>query len=277
MEKEPLFSIITVVYNDGDNLEKTMNSIAAQHCKDYEFIVIDGGSKDHSLAVIKKFESIISFWISEADTGIYDAMNKGIKAAKGKYLHFLNAGDAYFAPDTLGEVKEKVQASSPIEIVYGKTIYQGNNSYNIKGRKLNYLDAYFSIPFCHQSMFFARSLFKELGSYETNYTYAADYAWMSQYINKRKKLNFTAFIDLPISVYMDGGASFINRKKVVAERKRIAREYFPRLPYYTFLLFIPFIQLKNFLLQIMIRLEIIDYYRRAKHLLSLSFQNTKSE
>lgn len=265
MKEQPPFSIITVVYNDADNLEKSIKSLIGQSIKDYEYIVIDGGSSDSTLEVIKKYESHISYWKSEKDKGIYDAMNKGIKAAKGKFIHFLNAGDTYSGPDLLQSVYKEMANFSAVEIFYGKTIYKGDGSFNIKGNKLNFWNVYFSIPFCHQSMFFKKSLFEENGLYDTTYKFAADYAWMSKYLEMRKDFRCIKFIDKPISVYLDGGASFVNIEKVIGERKRIARSYFPPLPYFAFLFFTPFIHVKTFLLKVMIRMQILSHYRRIKH------------
>ena len=89
----PLISIITVVYNNRDHLQKTLNSIFAQKNKNYELIIIDGGSNDGTLDIIKKNNSKIDFWISESDKGIYDAFNKGMKYSSGDYLGFVNSDD----------------------------------------------------------------------------------------------------------------------------------------------------------------------------------------
>lgn len=102
--KKPTLSIITVVYNDAANFEKTIDSIKSQHFNDYELVVIDGKSSDGTIDIIKKEEKNIQYWISETDLGIYDAMNKGIKAASGEYIHFLNAGDTYSDPYALQDI-----------------------------------------------------------------------------------------------------------------------------------------------------------------------------
>lgn len=275
MEKQVLFSIITVVYNDADNLEKSVISLIGQSCKDFEFIVIDGGSTDRTTEIIRKYQGHITFWVSEKDKGIYDAMNKGIKAAKGEFLHFLNAGDTYSGPGLLQMVAKKYHKFPSMEVFYGKTIYKGEGSHNIKGKEVNYRNVYFSIPFCHQSMFFKRSLFEENGLYDTSYKYAADYAWMCKYLRGRDSLGNLGYIDQPVSVYLDGGASFLNMEKVIEERKRIAKNYFPSHIYYVFIAFSPFLQVKNLLLKLMVRLRIINHYRRAKHRLKLSVSSNQ--
>src|SRR6266498_2998001 len=88
-----MISIITVVLNMKDGLERTVRSVAGQTYSDIEFVVIDGGSTDGTLDLIKKYEDKISYWSNEKDEGIYDAMNKGLRKAKGDYVWFLNAGD----------------------------------------------------------------------------------------------------------------------------------------------------------------------------------------
>ena len=88
-----ILSVITINYNNAEGLNRTIQSIDTQTWKEFEYIVIDGASNDGSIDVIKRFESIIDLWISEPDTGVFNAMNKGIKKAKGDYLLFLNSGD----------------------------------------------------------------------------------------------------------------------------------------------------------------------------------------
>ena len=93
--RKPLFSIITVVYNNQKYLEETIQSVLGQSFKNYEYIIIDGGSKDNTLDVIKKYEQYIDYWISEKDKGIYDAFNKGMSLCKGDYIGIVNSDDVY--------------------------------------------------------------------------------------------------------------------------------------------------------------------------------------
>ena len=94
-KKEPLFSIITVVYNGEKFLEKTIASVVNQSCKNFEYIIIDGGSTDKSLDIIRKYEKKIDYWVSEKDNGIYDAFNKGMIVSKGEFIGFINSDDIY--------------------------------------------------------------------------------------------------------------------------------------------------------------------------------------
>ncbi|MGL5637387.1 MAG: glycosyltransferase, partial [Bacteroidales bacterium] len=98
---KPLFSIITVTYNAGNLLIPTMDSISAQTYKDYEYIIVDGCSKDHTLSLIESRKREITTFLSEPDKGIYDAMNKALRLATGEYILFMNAGDTLHSADTL--------------------------------------------------------------------------------------------------------------------------------------------------------------------------------
>ena len=97
-------SIITVNYNDAIGLERTIKSVISQSYHNFEFIIIDGGSTDNSVDVIKRYDKYIDFWVSEPDGGIYPAMNKGLKVAKGEYINFMNGGDCYHTSDVLEKV-----------------------------------------------------------------------------------------------------------------------------------------------------------------------------
>jgi len=158
-KKHPLISIITVVFNDENNVENTMLSVINQNYKNIEYIVIDGKSKDSTVANIKKHKHDIAYWISEEDKGIYDAMNKGIDAANGDLITFMNSGDRYLTTDVFDNIR--IPCFIP-------TIYRthfGNEKYaKVRSSKL-------SIPYCHQGIVFENKGLK----YDLKYNYAADY------------------------------------------------------------------------------------------------------
>ena len=105
-------TVITVCYNAETGIEKTIQSVIGQTYQNIEYIIIDGGSKDHTLNIVNKYKDRISKVISEPDKGIYDAMNKGILAATGDWINFMNVGDSFFSPDTLSKVFEKSDHSN---------------------------------------------------------------------------------------------------------------------------------------------------------------------
>lgn len=214
---KPLISIITVVYNGEKYLEKTIKSVINQMYENIEYIIIDGGSTDGTLDIIKKYENKIDYWVSEQDSGIYDAMNKGIELAKGEWINFMNAGDRFFDINVLSEVSINLNA----DLVYGNhAIYLGDsNSCNIVDVKC-YKDTR-NIPFCHQSLFAKTELLKKF-HFDLKYKIASDY---DQYM-KIKHFNATIkHIPLTISLYLDGGLSAISRKKLIYEYYEITKKY----------------------------------------------------
>lgn len=169
---KPFLSIITINYNNSIGLEKTIQSTISQNFKDFEYLVIDGGSNDGSLTVIEKNKSAIHFYISEPDTGIYNAMNKGVKAAKGEYLLFLNSGDVLNGDTALYDFMSHKDFSG--DIIYGDYHFEeGEKIFPDKLSPLFFVRT--SLP--HQSTLFKREVFDAMGLYEEHYTIVSDRAF----------------------------------------------------------------------------------------------------
>lgn len=153
------FSIITINLNNSIGLKKSAESIASQSCKDYEWIVIDGGSTDGSKDVINSYSRIISYSVSEPDHGIYNAMNKGVEASNGDYLIFLNSGDSLHDKDVLTDF---IKLKTKEDIVYGNTERIGRKGEHcgedVPARHLS-LQYLLYKRLNHQSMFFNRKCF----------------------------------------------------------------------------------------------------------------------
>lgn len=154
--ENPLISVITVVYNAAQTLEPTMLSVINQTYKNVEYIIIDGGSTDGTVDIIKKYEDKIAYWVSESDKGIYDAMNKGIDRATGEWINFMNAGDSFATQDVLCTVFERGHYND-IDIIYGNVYLIGQKKVGKIGN-LNRIKYY--MPFCHQSCFVRTKLSK---------------------------------------------------------------------------------------------------------------------
>lgn len=217
-----MISIITVNYNNVKGLAKTISSVTSQTTEDIEYIIIDGGSEDGSLEVINKFDSHISYWISEKDEGIYHAMNKGISKASGKYCLFLNSGDTFYEPNTLIKLCEKLIDLND-DIIYGDIFMDADHTPFIK--KYHdyslYMASYSPMP--HQSTLISTKLIKELGGYDVDFKLLADRVFFIQaYINNAKFKH----IDLCISKYDMTGVSSTNTALFADEEHRLRTEKF---------------------------------------------------
>lgn len=167
-------SIITINYNDSIGLSKTIESVVNQNFDDYEFIVIDGGSTDGSLAIIEQNKSKINYWVSEKDSGVFNAMNKGIKAAKGEFVIFMNGGDCFASTTILKDISTDL--NSDYDIYFGDNNKISPNSKRLKTypEKLTF-SFFYSSSINHQSTFIRRSLFETYFYYNENYKIASDW------------------------------------------------------------------------------------------------------
>ncbi|TYB33575.1 MAG: glycosyltransferase [Flexistipes sinusarabici] len=174
----PLISIITVVFNGEEYLEETILSVINQTYPNVEYIIIDGGSTDGTVDIIKKYEHAIDYWVSEPDKGIYDAMNKGIKLLTGEWVNFMNAGDKLLYLDHLSLVNCKTT----------NTCYYVKETEKLKKKEsLTKLYLTHNTP-CHQSVFYLR---KELELYDLNYPIIADFEQMTRVCSKSFKPVYT--------------------------------------------------------------------------------------
>lgn len=209
----PLISIITVSYNAQHTIEKTILSIINQTYPNLEYIIIDGGSTDGTIDIIKKYESKITKWISEPDKGIYDAMNKGIKLANGDWINFMNCGDSFYSTNTLQQVVDKLLTNKDTDVLYGNTIINvTTNKYMVLPEKLEYISNH--LPFCHQSTLVKTALAKKY-PFDLNYKFVADYNFF--YSSYKKGYTFK-YINIPISNYqIEEGFTANNAYKCVVE------------------------------------------------------------
>lgn len=149
--KQPLITVITVVFNDVNNLEATILSVINQTYPNLEYIIIDGNSTDGTVDIIKKYSNKISYWISEPDKGIYDAMNKGIKKATGEWVNFMNSGDTFASNNVIQEIFNN-SISEEKKVIYGSVMLIENGTKRLrKPDPINYMSRH--IPFCHQASF----------------------------------------------------------------------------------------------------------------------------
>lgn len=217
-------SIITVTYNAATSIERTIKSVLEQTYCNIEHIIIDGNSSDGTLSIIQKYDNKKMHWISEADEGLYHAMNKGIKLASGDYLCFLNAGDTFFAKDSV-EILMNSSETSP-DIIYGETAIVNNNGEFLHMRRLNapaklsWRSYKQGMVVCHQSFIVKRELAE---SYDLSYKFSSDFDWC---IRMMKKSNHIHNSHTTLINYLNEGMTTINRKASLKERYRIMTKYY---------------------------------------------------
>jgi len=183
LKKKPLFSIITVVYNGEKFLEKTITSVINQSYKNFEFIVIDGGSTDKSLKIIKKYEKKIDYWVSEKDNGIYDAFNKGMIVSKGEFIGFINSDDIY-KKDALSIISNYIRQNKTTDFIFGSVKKHWGILHGYKPHKIKYSWGFYS---SHSTGFFIkRKAAEKVGFYNIKYKYHADYDYFYRLIVKNK-------------------------------------------------------------------------------------------
>ena len=214
-------SIVTISYNNGLELEKTINSVINQNYSDCEFIVVDGGSQDGSLNILKQYDSHIDYWVSEPDKGIYNAMNKGIDHATGEWIFFLNSGDVFAANDVLKSVDFNVK-DEKIGAIFGKYKYYTRYGELLTNHALYPFyksnKKFRSMGFSHQSVFVRTELAK-MFHYDESYRLCADYDMMMRIY----KAGYLFKRDETIIAVCDGrgGASFNNRNLQEREMARV--------------------------------------------------------
>lgn len=217
----PKFSIITVTYNAGAVLEDTIQSVITQTYRNVEYIIVDGGSKDHTLDIINRYREHIHTLVSEPDKGLYDAMNKGIRLATGDYLCFLNAGDELHEDDTLQLMVHSITGTELPDVLYGETAIVDEEGHFLRMRRLsapedlNWKSFKDGMLVCHQAFFPRRALAEP---YDLRYRFSADFDWCIRIMKKSHTLHNT---HLTLIDYLNEGMTTRNHRASLHERFRI--------------------------------------------------------
>jgi len=214
-----MISIITIVLNDDKNIEKTILSVINQDIKEIEYIIIDGGSTDGTVDIIKKYEQYITFWCSEKDNGIVDAFNKGIKKTTGDVIGLVNSGD-FLEPNTLMNVTEAFESSNA-DIVYGNMQYweEEKREYVYKANH-SLLPRFMSLN--HPSVFVKKDLYDQYGLFDNTCKIAMDYDLLLRLYTKGAKFKY---IDSILSNMAHGGVSDVNWQLAYRESFDIRKKY----------------------------------------------------
>ena len=189
-------SVVTVCYNAADTIERTMLSVLNQTYHDIEYIIIDGGSTDGTVDIIRKYADKIAYWASEPDKGIYDAMNKGIKVATGEWINFMNAGDIFCDKNVLTNIFSTGSVDEYSFLFSDFYVYE-------KGIKIKVSASYEKGILLHQSIIYKRKLHDRLGNYIVTANYiVSDYLFFNLVPS-----NEMVKVDFPISINQEGGVS----------------------------------------------------------------------
>lgn len=223
-------SVVTVCYNAEKDIEKTMKSVLGQSYKNIEYLIIDGKSSDRTLEIIKKYQDKYDwmYLISEKDTGIYNAMNKGISKAKGDYIYFLNSGDCFSDLDTVERVMCEIGKSKPdlfygdIDVDYGT--HTKRLSYVRYGRLKKFWIA-LGVTVCHQAVFASGAVLKQ-NRFDETFKLWADQEWMMRLLKKKAVIESKS---IPVCIYDGFGqsSSAANLELIFEESDRITKKYAP--------------------------------------------------
>jgi len=236
----PLITIITVVYNGEKYLEETILSVINQTYNNIEYIIIDGGSTDGTIDIIKKYEDRIDYWISEKDSGIYDAMNKGIAHSNGELINFMNASDVFCDSELLYNMVSHINKNEVFpDILYGNAhIYSENGDFLKVLKPLKFSKLFFNLfstrVVCHQAVFVNRDI---ISTFDTDYIIKGDLNW---YYSLLKKSKHSKIIYLPLSVcnYSLGGLS--SKSSKIKNSMEQMKVMFNNNNFLIFLLSLPF-------------------------------------
>lgn len=215
------FSIITINYNNSHGLKQTIESVVSQSFSDYEYIVIDGGSKDGSKDVIEVFADRMAYWVSEPDSGIYNAMNKGVSKATGEYCLFLNSGDVLHSNNVLEQI---AAGGLDTDLLIGKVRYLNTGQLSSLPDVLT-MKHFYSRSLPHPSTFMKRTIFESL-HYDESFRIVSDWKLFIEAVIMRNASY--AFSDVVVTDFDTTGISATNKRLVDAERRKVLETMFPQ-------------------------------------------------
>ncbi|WP_320035349.1 glycosyltransferase family 2 protein [Halarcobacter sp.] len=219
----PKISIVTVTYNAEHFLEQTILSILKQKYPNIEYIIIDGNSSDKTVEIIKKYEKYISYWTSESDKGIYDAMNKGISISTGEWINFMNAGDSFVEEDTICKIMNELEPET--DLIAGDIYYIAeDNKKSYKSHK----EIYYPLDnmFCYHQTLFTKTYIMKNIPFSLEFSIAADYDFVLNCF--LRNYNFQ-FVNFPIANFLAGGISEQNVIKARIEDLFIQSKYLDKV------------------------------------------------
>ncbi|MDQ1141074.1 glycosyltransferase family 2 protein [Pedobacter agri] len=223
----PKLTVITIVYNNVRDIERTIKSVLNQTYKKIEYIIIDGKSTDGTLAIIEKYRSKVSKIVSEPDKGIYDAMNKGLAIATGDYVLFMNSGDEIYDEHTVQDIFDSAPGA---DIYYGETEMYNDNWQSLGRRRheapeqFDWKSFKYGMSISHQAIYIKRSI---IAPYDLSYKYSSDIDWI---IKAAKKASSIVNVHRYVAKYLVGGMSKKKHRESLKERFNIFTKYYGLIP-----------------------------------------------
>ncbi|MGB9762804.1 MAG: glycosyltransferase family 2 protein [Minisyncoccia bacterium] len=256
----PLITVITVVFNGAKTLEDTIKSVINQTYPNVEYIIIDGGSTDGTLDIIKKYEDQIDYWISEPDKGIYDAMNKGIEVAVGRWINLLNSGDIYFEDKGIEKIMLDRNLNLYDCIVSGWICNDGKVSFMLEPKPYLMLKKP-GWHINHQAFIYKNKIHKKIGFYSLEYKYAADHEFYFRIFDKKYKI-YT--INTPFIIFrlIDNKSDSI-KAKIEDFRLRLNYLGFKPSEVFYFIIYFTRYLLRKFIETIGLKI-LVDFYRKLR-------------
>ena len=224
---KPVLSVVTIVYNNARDIERTMLSVLNQTYPDIEYIVVDGLSNDGTLDIIANYKDSIAKFSSEQDEGIYDAMNKGLALATGDYVIFMNSGDEFFDADTVAAV---FTSADDADIYYGETEMIDASGQSLGQRRHKAPEQFdwrgfnVGMSISHQAIYIKHSLIEP---YDRQYQLSADIDWIIRAAKKAKKI---VNVNRYVAKYLVGGMSKTKHRQSLMERFDIMKRHYGLVP-----------------------------------------------
>ena len=247
MQKIPEVSIITVVRNDASGLERTIDSVAAQDYPHREYVIVDGASTDGTPEVLRRRTAEVTRWISEPDSGIFQAMNKGARMARGEYLCFMNAGDRFASPAALSAIFNPPPRT---ELLWGDCIIESARGVEYDSAREVLRRLHRQMTVCHQSLFVRRAALLQRPFDET-FRIAADYDFLCERLLAGAAWEYRA---VPVSRINDTGASARIFRTSIREKRGVSLARFPKKR-----------------VTVMAYYSVLSLYMNAKHVLGFFF------
>ncbi len=243
MKDKPVISVITPSLNHGSDLENTIISFISQDYLKKELLVIDGGSKDNTKEIIRKYQKYIDYWVSEPDKGISDAFNKGVKAAKGDYLYFMGAGDFFWSKDILQKMMQGINPEIDILVCgrINRIAEKGDQVLYTSGINFHKWQLLYKMGLPHQALFMNKRYFYKYGLFDIKCKFAMDYDLL---LRSYKIFPAVVLKDIIVAAWREGGVGKDKTLQIYDEYKKI--------------------RLKNHIAPAML-INIIDFLSRMKY------------